>query len=476
MTAMYKKCYYRTNVVGAILLCGTLLMACGRSVRGGVEDSTSATCMFLEKGVGQMDADIDSALVLLLTAADYAEGCQKPEVRYEVYRNLSVLYEQKNFHAQQQECQQRMHEVAREMGDSCKESLALQQMSALCMAMGDVDKAEEAARKAMTLIHQDSLEQKAHVMLLLCQIFLQKDEADSACCWLDEAASVYAPILSSEIGVLSQAYVAANRGDDVVLDSLIKSGLEQDNLYLNAELARLLMGRCEAEGRWMEAYNESLQLLELTDSISQMENGANMAYIHELRHRQALECSKAEKEVQRARFWLLLVAAVCLLLVACVLVLLFHRRAARAHAGELEAMRLASQAQESEAYTHEENVRLQKLYYEHLYAIILPILNARRGKAGHIDLEEDSWRLIESNTDMVLPGFTAKLRHNHPSLTTEDVRFCCLLMMRVPNAVLADVYGIAPSSVSIRKQRMKKKLDADIHEQTVENYLNKYIL
>ena len=56
-----------------------------------------------------------------------------------------------------------------------------------------------------------------------------------------------------------------------------------------------------------------------------------------------------------------------------------------------------------------------------------------------------------------------------------DVRFCCLLMMRVPNALLADVYGIAPSSVAVRKQRMKKKLDNDVQNQTIENYLNQYI-
>ncbi len=77
---------------------------------------------------------------------------------------------------------------------------------------------------------------------------------------------------------------------------------------------------------------------------------------------------------------------------------------------------------------------------------------------------------------MVLPGFTSRLCKQHPTLTTEDVRFCCLLMMRVPNALLADVYSIASSSVAVRKQRMKKKLDKDIQNQTIEDYLNQYII
>ena len=101
---------------------------------------------------------------------------------------------------------------------------------------------------------------------------------------------------------------------------------------------------------------------------------------------------------------------------------------------------------------------------------------SNRGKSGHINLEESSWELIERNTDMVLPGFSARLRRRHPGLTTEDVRFCCLVMMRVPNVLLADVYGIAPSSVAVRKQRMKKKLESEVENQTIENYLNQYVL
>ena len=200
-----------------------------------------------------------------------------------------------------------------------------------------------------------------------------------------------------------------------------------------------------------------------------------MARIHVLQHEQQMANMRAEQEAERVQMLTVVVIILLLLLAAAIAGLTYRRKARIAHARELEAMRLSEVAQENENMVREENIKLQQLYYEHLFAIILPILNANRGKSGHINLEESSWELIEKNTDMVLPGFTTRLRRQHPTLTTEDVRFCCLLMMRVPNSLLADVYGIASSSVAVRKQRMKKKLDSDVQNQTIENYLHQYV-
>lgn len=152
------------------------------------------------------------------------------------------------------------------------------------------------------------------------------------------------------------------------------------------------------------------------------------------------------------------------------------KRAKKAKIAELEALRLAEAARTGEEEMRILNQDLQKRYYAHLYAIILPILNAKRTKTGYIDLNEKEWKLIEENTDLVLPKFTRKLRKNHPTLGDDDIRFCCLVAMQVPNPVIANVYGIAPSSVSVRKQRMKKKLDEAIANETLENYLSKYSL
>ena len=160
--------------------------------------------------------------------------------------------------------------------------------------------------------------------------------------------------------------------------------------------------------------------------------------------------------------------------VGILIAMMQRRRLQRAREAEEEARRMAEEALSRETEVKAMNEDLQRRYYEHLYAIILPILNAQRTKNGHIDLNEEDWALIEENTNMVLPNFTDQLRRSCPSLTDEDVRFCCLVMMKVPNPVIGNIFGISPSSVSMRKQRTKKKMDDEMAMETLEACLSKY--
>ena len=301
------------------------------------------------------------------------------------------------------------------------------------------------------------------------------DAGDSVVFYIEKAERTDPAVRHTDLYRITRLYGLDLQHRYAEMMALLPGYIKESGIHARAEMVRLRMYRHEETLQWQTAYADAIQLMEISDSIAKAENAEHTAQIHALQHERQMELQRAVREAERARMFALL-SVVLLLLLAASLMGLFYRRKARiAHAKELEALRLSEMAQANESNIREENIRLQRLYYEHLYAIILPILNAHRGKSGHINLEESSWVLIEKNTDMVLPGFTSRLRKQHPTLTTEDVRFCCLLMMRVPNALLADVYGIAPSSVAVRKQRMKKKLDSDVQNQTIENYLNQYI-
>lgn len=427
-------------------------------------------------------ADEDAALVDLLNAVDQCQANGDREKCYQLYSQIAAEYEKKNLTELQKHYQQKMLSEAEAISkDNKKHGQALkaeafQQLATAYMVEGQLDSALIEGHQAYRLAPRDTLDFRAQTLLLLAQIHLMAENGDSVLHYITEAERIYPKVAQTDLYRITHAYGLdlQNRNEDLM--AALPSYISKSGIYSQAELTRLLMYHHQEANRWHEAYDDAISLMDITDSIARSETSDNMARIHALQHERQMEFQRAERKAEQARLYGIIIGVLLLLLAAAVAGLFYRRKARIAHERELEAMRLSEASQANENLMREENIKLQRLYYEHLYAIILPILNAHRGKSGHINLEESSWELIEKNTDMVLPGFTSRLLRQHPNLTTEDVRFCCLLMMRVPNALLADVYGIAPSSVAVRKQRMKKKLDSDIQNQTIEDYLNQYII
>jgi len=426
-------------------------------------------------------AQEDAALVALLNQLDQCQESGDHEQCFKLYSQIAAEYEKKNLTELQKQYQQKMLSEAEAISSNNKiyghklMAEALQQLAMAHMVEGNLDSALIEAHQAYRLAPKDTMDFRAQTLLLLAQIHLMAENGDSVELYTGEAKDFYPQVVHTDLYRITHAYGLDLQGRHEELMAVLPSYISQSGIHGQAELTRLLMYRHQEANRWQAAYDDAINLMDITDSIARTETSENLARIHALQHERQMEHQRAEREAEQARLFGVIVVVLLLLLAAAIASLFYRRKARIAHERELEAMRLSEAAQASETLVREENIKLQRLYYEHLYAIILPILNAHRGKSGHINLEESSWELIEKNTDMVLPGFTTRLRRQHPTLTTEDVRFCCLLMMRVPNAVMADVYGIAPSSVAVRKQRMKKKLDSDIENQTIENYLNQYI-
>ena len=410
----------------------------------------------------------DAALVTLLDQVDQCQATGDREKCYNLYSQIAAEYEKKNLTELQKQYQQKMLNEAEAITKDSKRrghmlmAEALQQLATAHMVEGQLDSASIEAHQAYQLAPSDTLDFRAQTLLLLAQIHLMAEDGDSVEHYIMEAKRIYPKVVHTDLYRITHAYGLGLQQRNEDLMAVLPSYIAESGIHGQAELTRLLMYRHQEANRWQEAYDDAINLMDISDSIARTETSENLARIHALQHERQMEFQRAERKAEQARLYAVIIVVLLLLLAAAVAGLFYRRKARIAHARELEAMRLSEAAQANENLVREENIKLQRLYYEHLYAIILPILNTHRGKGGHINLEESSWELIEKNTDMVLPGFTSRLRSQHPTLTIEDVRFCCLLMMRVPNALLADVYGIAPSSVAVRKQRMKKKLDSDI--------------
>lgn len=95
-------------------------------------------------------------------------------------------------------------------------------------------------------------------------------------------------------------------------------------------------------------------------------------------------------------------------------------------------------------------------------------------------IEDSRWPEIIHAVNQVFDGFSYRLHVDYPSLTEEDIRYACLIKLRLSTSVIASLTGISPSSVTKRKQRIKEKINqqhpSEIRkEQPLEIYLwNRY--
>lgn len=91
-------------------------------------------------------------------------------------------------------------------------------------------------------------------------------------------------------------------------------------------------------------------------------------------------------------------------------------------------------------------------------------------------IEESKWPEIIHAVNQLFDGFSYRLHTDYPSLTEEDIRYACLIKLRLSTSVIALLMGISPSSVTKRKQRIKEKMnlqrpDEIRKEQPLEIYL-----
>lgn len=81
----------------------------------------------------------------------------------------------------------------------------------------------------------------------------------------------------------------------------------------------------------------------------------------------------------------------------------------------------------------------------------------QKGDVKH--LSDIDWLVVCRDLDRIFNDYTVRLRHDYPSLTEEDIQCCCLIKLQLSTSEIARLFGIAPSSVTKRKQRIKERIN-----------------
>ena len=79
-------------------------------------------------------------------------------------------------------------------------------------------------------------------------------------------------------------------------------------------------------------------------------------------------------------------------------------------------------------------------------------------------LGEAEWKKLADITNRVYNRFTERIKSQYPHLTEVDIQLCILLKLRFTVSQIAILTATSPSSVSVQKNRLKKRLlQADEH-------------
>ncbi|MEL0455328.1 LuxR C-terminal-related transcriptional regulator [Flavobacteriaceae bacterium SZ-1-7] len=82
----------------------------------------------------------------------------------------------------------------------------------------------------------------------------------------------------------------------------------------------------------------------------------------------------------------------------------------------------------------------------------------------------DDWHLFEEAFNNADKDFLKKIKSDHPSLTSNDLRLCAYLRLNLSSKEIAPLLNISPRSVEVKRYRLRKKLDLP-HEASLTDYI-----
>jgi hypothetical protein len=233
-----------------------------------------------------------------------------------------------------------------------------------------------------------------------------------------------------------------------------------------ADLAYAFLSIPEAkEGRYSDALNLSKNSERIFDSF--------LSRIHSAEMQQKYEKEKLENENNRLKiiqkehqFYLLMSAFfLFLMLIVIYIIRVNSKRKNEKTTHENRMIRLQQenlllkQQQEISALREKEAVLRESLFKKINFFNKLPSLNGEEhnhhNKQGKIKITNNDWQELINSIRDVYPEFLQKLKQLAPTLSDDDVRFCCLLKINVNMQDLSDIYCVSKAAITKRKYRLK---------------------
>lgn len=82
----------------------------------------------------------------------------------------------------------------------------------------------------------------------------------------------------------------------------------------------------------------------------------------------------------------------------------------------------------------------------------------------------NDWEMFEEAFNNADKNFLKKIKHKHPSLTSNDLRLCAYLRLNLSSKEIAPLLNISVRSVEVKRYRLRKKMELE-HERSLTDYI-----
>ena len=289
------------------------------------------------------------------------------------------------------------------------------------------------------------------------------------------------PYLSSEEDITSACSVKGdilsdmNRKDSAVYYWRI--GKRSSNIYVKASSFHSLFQESKRMKDWQNATLYADSFILFYDSIETMNNRAELDSLMDNR---IVELHKNELSDRNRHLVILLVVIFLLLLLLLVILYLWKDRCRKKKFMDLQYRLLDNRVEtvllndNSTSPRKINSLELQRLKKERI-EICMALFETTEGYKKLIELKKimPKERIIKARFSRVIivrdiqktfVDVMGDLKDNCLSLTTDDLLYCVLVLLRCPKEVIMDVMDSSSDAIKTRKNRIKNKMNTDLFE------------
>lgn len=255
----------------------------------------------------------------------------------------------------------------------------------------------------------------------------------------------------------------------------LKKSIEEGEIREKTKSYALLYELEKKAGRWEDAFQYSDYCLKFQDSLNNRFHKEVMIRLKERRIHEKLEKENIRLLISDKENRLWFYRILCFMLILGIVTTYlwirnhFSRRRWYHFQKEIEKTRKTEkQEYENEIFRlRNELVLLQNLSVKDTVLSKLKTENS----SGSIRLSDQDWVIIYEFVNKLSDRFTEKLSIAYPFLNQEDIRFCCLLKLKVKTTLIAEIFCISTDAVLKRKYRLKKEKLGLSADRTLDDFL-----